>query len=45
MEEQMPDLMNIIYTIIGFYLFWLLINWLDRNVFNKNRYHRKDENK
>ena len=38
------SLERIIWCILGFGGFWVLINWLDRNVFNKNRYPRRKKN-
>ncbi len=35
--------MDILYTLIGIGLGWAMVIWLDRNVFNKGRYNRKNK--
>ena len=35
--------MDIIYTLIGIGLGWAIVIWLDRNVFNKSRNRRKED--
>jgi hypothetical protein len=39
------ELLNIILTVLGMVCGWLIILWLDRNVFNKNRYYNKRRKK
>ncbi len=39
------ELVNLILTIVGLIIGWLVILWLDRNVFNKNRYYNKRRKK
>ena len=31
-------------TILGLAIGWMIILWLDRNVFNKDRYKRRNDN-
>ena len=35
--------MDIIWTLLGIGIGWAMVIWLDRNVFNKNRYNRKNK--
>ena len=30
-------------TILGIFVCWVVVMWLDRNVFNKGRYNKKDK--
>ena len=39
------EMVNIGLTLLGLLAGWLIIMWLDRNVFNKNRYYKKDKDK
>jgi len=41
--NEVVSLWDIISTIAIIVLAWKGIVWLDRNVFNKNRYNRKEE--
>ena len=43
-EESAVTGIDIIMTLLGFGFGWIVINWLDRNVFNKGRYKRSNEN-
>ena len=43
MEIVVNEVANIGLTILFFVIGYLAINWLDRNVFNKNRSFRKDK--
>tara|TARA_Y100000593_G_C4159222_1_gene261141 strand:- start:503 stop:640 length:138 start_codon:yes stop_codon:yes gene_type:complete len=45
MDVVVNEIANIGLTILGFVVFWVLINWLDRNVFNKNRHFNKKDKK
>ena len=35
--------MDNLYTLIGIGLGWAIVIWLDRNVFNKNRYNNRNK--
>ena len=35
------ELANIGLTLLGLFVGWLIIMWLDRNVFNKDRYKNR----
>ena len=37
------ELANIGLTIFGLFVGWMIIIWLDKNVFNKGRYNKKDK--
>ena len=44
MDNIIQEIANVGITIFCIVLVIFLVNWLDRNVFNKNRYYdRKDE--
>ena len=43
MESLVQEFANVGFTIFCIVVGIILVNWLDRNVFNKNRYHRKDK--
>ena len=45
MEEIVSSMSDIGLTILIIVGGWLVVYWLDRNVFNKNRYPRKKRNK
>ena len=45
MEEIVSSMSDIGLTILILVGGWLVVYWLDRNVFNKNRYPRKKRNK
>ena len=44
-EEVAMSMSDIVLTILGLALAWMIILWLDRNVFNKDRYPRKKDKK
>ena len=35
--------MDIIWTLLGIGIGWAMVIWLDRNVFNKGRYNKKNK--
>ena len=35
--------MDIIWTLLGIGIGWAMVIWLDRNVFNKNRYNNRNK--
>ena len=37
------EMANIGLTILGIFVCWVVVMWLDRNVFNKGRYNKKDK--
>ena len=37
------EMTNIGLTLLGIGVCWFVILWLDRNVFNKGRYNKKDK--
>ena len=37
------EMTNIGLTLLGIGVAWFVIMWLDRNVFNKGRYNKKDK--
>jgi hypothetical protein len=39
------SLMEIVYIVGGLVCGWLVVLWLDKNVFNKNRYYNKRRKK
>ena len=39
------EMSNIGLTLLGIGVAWFVILWLDRNVFNKNRYYNKRKKK
>ena len=39
------EMANIGLTLLGIGVAWFVILWLDRNVFNKNRYYNKRKKK
>ena len=45
MEQSITSLTDICLTILGIGVGWGIIIWLDRNVFNKNRYYNKRRKK
>ena len=45
MEEIVSSMSDIGLTILILVGGWLVVYWLDRNLFNKNRYPRKKRNK
>ncbi len=45
MDIPAKELLNVGLIILGFILFCIIVNWLDRNVFNKNRYYNKRRKK
>tara|TARA_Y100000593_G_scaffold58994_1_gene109414 strand:- start:1911 stop:2051 length:141 start_codon:yes stop_codon:yes gene_type:complete len=38
------EIANIGLTLLGLGVGWFIVLWLDKNVFNKNRYKKKDKN-
>ena len=38
------ELANIGLTLLGLGVGWAIVLWLDKNVFNKGRYNKKDKN-
>ena len=45
MEETITSAADICLTILGIGIGWGIVVWLDRNVFNKNRYYNKRKKK
>ena len=43
MEEVVTSMSDIGLTLLGIAIAWFIIMWLDRNVFNKGRYNKKDK--
>ena len=39
------EMANIGLTILGIFVCWVVVMWLDRNVFNKGRYPKKKDKK
>ena len=39
------EIANIGLTLLGLGIGWVIVLWLDKNVFNKNRYPRKKDKK
>ena len=37
------EIANIGLTLLGLGVGWVIVMWLDKNVFNKNRYNKKDK--
>jgi len=44
MEQAVTSVSQIGLTILGIAVGWLIIVWLDRNVFNKGRYYHRKKN-
>ena len=44
MEEVVMSMSDIGLTLLGIAIAWFGIIWLDKNVFNKDRYKRSDKN-
>ena len=43
MDIVVSEMANIGLTLLGLGVGWGIVLWLDRNVFNKNRYNNKDK--
>ena len=37
------EITNIGLTLLGLFIGWFIIVWLDKNVFNKGRFNKKDK--
>ena len=44
MDIVVKEIANIGLTLLGLGVGWAIVLWLDTNVFNKNRYNKKDKN-
>ena len=43
MEEVVTSVSHIGLTLLGLAMGWIVIMWLDKNVFNKDRYKRRND--